>query len=268
LIGTTTENPKFAVNSTIISRCTIWELRPLSTEDCILIWQRVKKYYADKNRNVMLAKSAGELLFNRCSGDARKLITALDTIIEVLLAPDEGKILVEHVEAAIPQKHLVFDRSGNEHFDHASAYQNSIQNSDADGAVYWLVQWLTSGEDPTYVGRRMLVTAFEDCATNPQAATLAMAACYMAEKVGMPECGIGMVCATIVMAQSQRDKTAYRAYKAAMRDVQDGVTIQVPNEMRAGVGGYVPVGRQYVFRDIVEQGLRIARGEMGKEAGE
>lgn len=134
-----------------------------------------------------------------------------------------------------------------DHFDCAHCFQESIQHSDGNSAIYWLAKWLCSGEDPAYICRRMLITAFEDCASNPMAAVLAMAASYTTERTGMPECMIPMALATIEMASSDRDKTAYTAIKMAMYDVQNGTTVHVPDGMRAGTSGNIPIApRDYI----------------------
>ena len=177
------------------------------------------------------------------------MITAIETCVEVL--SDDGNIDVEHIDVAIPDKHLVFDVSGNEHFDLAHCYQEAIQNSDTDSAIYWLAKWLCSGEDPAYISRRMLVTAFEDCATSPSAWLSAMAACFAVERIGMPECMIPMSLATCEMGLSTRSKYAYNAIKEAMCDVQNNTTVHVPPELRAGTRGYVKaITKQYVKSTI------------------
>lgn len=244
LFGATTENPKFAINSTILSRCIVLETQPLSTTDLIQLMMRVKGYYKERGLKVQVSSEAALLLVTRCSGDARKLLTALETCIEVL---SDGNVQVEHVEVAIPSKHIVFDKAGQDHFDLAHCYQEAIQHSDGDSAIFWLAKWLASGEEPAYICRRMLITAFEDCASNPQAAVLAMAACFATERTGMPECMIPMALATVEMAKSDRDKSAYNAIKAAMHDVMNGVTVQVPEGMRAGTSGNIPTApRKYI----------------------
>ena len=245
LFGATTEKPQFAVNSTILSRCAIFETKPLDAAALVKMIKRVKKHYKELGRNIDVDKQAIKVLIGRCSGDARKLITALETIIEIL--SDDDFISIEHVEVAIPAKHLVFDAHGNEHFDLANCYQQSIQYSDADAAIYWLAKWVESGEDPSYICRRMLITAFEDCAGNPLAAPLAMAASYTTERTGLPECMIAMALATIEMAKSVRNKTAYNAIKEAISDVRNNTTIHVPPQLRAGTDGYIAaINKKYI----------------------
>lgn len=237
LFGATTEKPIFAVNSTLLSRCLVMEVKPLTKEDMLMLVVKVKNYYKKQDKSVTIHKEAAMRLVSRCSGDARKAITALETCIEILT--DDGIVAVEHIDVAIPDKHIVFDARGNDHFDLAHCYQESIQNSDVDAAIYWLAKWIASGEDPAYICRRMLITAFEDCSGNPFAPTTAMAACYATERTGLPECMIPMAQATVEMAMSRRNKAAYHAIKAAMNDINNGETVHVPPKLRAGSVGYV-----------------------------
>lgn len=245
LFGATTEQPRFAVNSTILSRCIVLEVKPLDMRSMIKVIKNVKDHYKQLGKIVDIDKDAAKILINRCSGDARKLITALELLIDVLA--DDGHITVDHVDIAIPDKHLVFDANGNDHFDLAHCYQQSIQYSDADAAIYWLAKWIHSGEDPAYICRRMLITAFEDCAGNPYAPMIAMAASYTVDKTGLPECMIPMALATIEMAKSDRNKTAYNAIHEAMSDVMNAQTIHVPQALRAGTSGYVAaINKKYI----------------------
>ena len=245
LFGATTERPKFAVNSTILSRCLSYEVKPLCKASMLKLLLKVKQYYTDQNKSVKIDSKTAELVINRCGGDARKLILTIETMVEIL--SDDGNLTIEHANLAIPDKHLVFDAHGNDHYDLAHCYQEAIQHSDANGAIYWLAKWIESGEDLAYICRRMLITAFEDCAGNPFAITTAMAACYTVEKTGLPEAMIPMAAATCEMAKSKRNKSAYNAIKSAMNDVKNKETIHVPPELRAGTTGYVyHVGKQYL----------------------
>ena len=257
LFGATTEKPKFAVNSTILSRAMMWEFKPLSDTDMVTLLKRVLKYYKVNNNQVSIDPIAARVLINRSSGDCRKLIMSMETIVEVLLESDKS-IVQLHVDAVIPEKHVVFDKSGNEHFDIACAYQNAIQNSQADDAIYWLAKWLNSGEDPAYIARRMLVSAFEDCAGNPLAPLLAHAACYATENIGAPECQIGMAYATIEMAKSKRNKCACRAISDAMKDVVNESTIHIPPELRAGESKHGSVHGRQINRQYVTNWVRDA----------
>lgn len=246
LYGATTENPKFSVNSTILSRSLVLETKSLSPRDLIKLIMKVKEYYKRKNINVRIDHDVARSLINRCGGDARKMITALEAAVEIV--SDDYCIDHEVLDQVIPSKHVVFDKAGSAHFDNAHCYQDAIQDSDENGAIYWLANWINSGEDPAYICRRMLISAFEDCSGNPFAITSAMAAAFTTERTGMPECMIPMAHATIEMARSKRNKTAFYAIHAAMADVQNGRTIDIPPEMRAGNNKY----RRIVTKRYVE----------------
>ncbi len=237
LFGATTENPKFAVNTTILSRSLVLEVRPLDPQGIVNLIKRVKRHYKEKGRPIVIEQDAAKLLITRTSGDARKTITVLETAIEIL--SDDGVVTVAHISQAMPSKHIVFDAHGNDHYDLAHCYQEAIQNSDVDAALYWLGKWVASGEDPAYICRRMLITSFEDAAGNPFAQTTAMAACFATERTGLPECLIPMSLATCEIAMSKRNKSAYNAIKAVMEDVENNVIVHVPPELRAGTSGYV-----------------------------
>lgn len=247
LFGATTENPKFSVNSTISSRCIILETKPLSKQESVKLISKVQKHY-----NTIIRfdpKQTLNTLLNRTNGDARKLITILEVCISVLNEKSsDTSISADMIDAVIPTKHLIFDSTGQDHYDLAHCYQEAIQNSDVNSAIYWLAKWLESGEDPAYICRRMLITAFEDCASNPNAIVLAMAAAFTTERTGMPECMIPMSLATCEMAQSDRDKSAYHAIKQAISDVKEGKTIAVPPELRSGTSGYVKMVNKEYFR--------------------
>jgi putative ATPase len=245
LIGLTVETARFAVIKALLSRCLILETKPIDNPSLVKLYKKVRDYYKDQGREVKIEKSVASKLLHRVSGDARKLILVMETLIEIMSNNDE--ISEESLELVMPNKHSYCDANGSEHFDLAHCYQEAIQHSQVDEAIYWLAKWLESGEDPAYICRRMIITAFEDCAGNPFAATTAMAAHYATERTGMPECMIPMATATCEMAMSKRNKSAYYAIKDAMRDVQHGETIYVPKHLRAGTSGYKGVlGKTYL----------------------
>lgn len=249
LFGATTENPKFAVNSTILSRSLVFETKALNEQDLINLIQRVKEYYKRKEINIKINKEAAKKLIIRCSGDARKMITAMEAAIDILAT--DYTVTEEIIDIVFPSKHVVFDKDGNSHFDSAHCYQDAIQDSDADGAIYWLAAWLNSGEDPAYICRRMLISAFEDCSGNPFAITSALAATLATERTGMPECMIAMAHATIEMAKSKRNKSAFYAIHSAMADVQNNRTVYILPHMRAGNNSYERIINKKYVKDFV-----------------
>jgi len=237
LIGLTVETARFAVIKALLSRCLILETKPLDNPALVALYKRVKDHYKTEGRTISIDKETVKKLIVRSSGDARKVIMVLETLIEIM--SDDGVIKDKDLDLVMPHKHLFCDALGSEHYDLAHCYQESIQNSDVNAAIYWLAKWIESGEDPAYICRRMLITAFEDCAGNPFAATTAMAASYTTERTGLPECMIPMALATCEMAMSRRNKSAYHAISSAVADVRDKATVHVPHGLRAGTMGYV-----------------------------
>lgn len=239
LIGLTVETARFAVIKALLSRCLILETKPLNDASLVTLYKRVRDYYKEQNKPITIKRDVIKKLIMRASGDARKIIMVMETLVEIM--SDNGHISESDLDLVMPHKHLFCDALGSEHFDLAHCYQEAIQHSEVNDALYWLAKWAESGEDPAYICRRMLITAFEDCAGNPFAATTAMAASYATERTGYPECMIPMALATCEMAMSKRNKSAYYAIQAALKDVQSKATVHVPPELRAGTSGYTRI---------------------------
>ncbi len=239
-IGMTVENAKFGVNKALLSRCMVQETVPINRDSLVTLYKKAKQYFKDRGVDVAIDKNIAATLIVRSNGDARKLIACMDTLVNVM-AYDTNVVTMDDLNSVIPTKNLFFDASGSERYDYAHCYQEAIQHSDVNGSIYWLAKWLSSGEDPAYICRRMLITSFEDCSSNPMAPLIAMAASYTTEKTGMPECMIPMAYATCEMAFSSRDKTAYHAIKEAFADIENGMSIDVPPELRAGTSGWLNV---------------------------
>jgi len=222
LIGATTENPFHSINSALLSRSHIFELYSLTeTELAKLVWK------GSKTLGIKIQAGALKHIIRIACGDARKAINTLDFAVELC----DGKELTEQdVKDIAPNKYMVFGKG--EHFDLASAYQGSIQASDADSAIYWLAKWLESGEDPRYIARRLMVSASEDAAGNPECAMVAHNAYVAACNIGRPECDIVLAHATILTAKAPRNKGVANAIWAAVSDVKRGRDEWVPKEMK------------------------------------
>ena len=233
LVGSTTEKPTFAVNSTLLSRLQVFELYPLTHKHMLLVIIKVIKYYRKQNKEIKIGKEAALKLIKRCSGDIRKLMIAMETIIEVLME-DSNEIDSYLIDVAIPNKFYFFDKLGNEHYDYAAAWQNSVQNSDADQAIYFLAKWLLSGESEKFIARRILISASEDACLNPNAALIANNTYIAAEQIGMPEFKILAAHATIEICNSPRDKIACNAINKAICDIENGEDVVDLGEMGAG----------------------------------
>jgi putative ATPase len=201
----------------------MYELEPLSQLSVLKVVLRGAA--ALKGRGIKMGKAAASQIARVARGDARRALCILEAAFNY-----EKVVTPETVKRVAPSKH--FALSDQEHFDFASAFQGSIQASDADSAVYWLAKWLESGEDPRYVARRLLVCAHEDAASTPMCAAVAHSAYVTAKEIGRPECDIALSHAAILIATSPRNKSALRAIAAALKDVRDGRDVEVPKSMR------------------------------------
>lgn len=233
IAGTTTEKPAHSVNPAILSRVLVFETKPFERVDMMKLIAKVFKYYKDKGKNVKVEPNAIVTLINRCSGDPRKLITVIETIVESLIEGD-NPMVEAMVDIVIPCKHLYLSPNGNEHFDNAKAFQVSIQHSDIDQALYFLGKWLLSGEDPRFIARRLMISASEDSPHSQMAQICALNAYIAARDIGYPECRILMALATIAIAKSQRDKFANDAIANVIYDIENGIDVMIPPELRAG----------------------------------
>jgi putative ATPase len=232
LVGATTENPYFAVNGPLVSRSLIFQFNPLTSKDLLKALQMGVKYYSSQNKKVKIDPQAAKYLVIMADGDARKILTALEFAVET---QDGEEVYVDEdiCRKVMPHKSVQFDRSGDEHFDLASAYQGSIQASDPDAAIYWLARWIESGEDIVYIGRRMFVAAAEDVGIgDPTCMSSAWAAYNACKVIGLPECALHLATATVHMATSPRNKSAACAFWTAQKDVKNSETVWIPPEMR------------------------------------
>ncbi len=237
LIGATTHNPFFFVNSPLVSRSQIFELRPLTEEDLLALLQRALadaerglgylKIFADENALSHLAKIA--------DGDARKALNSLE-IAALTTAPDADGVIrltLAVAEQSIQKKAVVYDGDGDAHYDTISAFIKSMRGSDPDAALYWLAKMIHAGEDPRFIARRIVICAAEDVGlADPMALVLANACLSAAEFVGWPEARIPLAEATVYIATANKSNSAYLAIDAALDDVRSGRTIAVPEHLR------------------------------------
>jgi len=237
LIGATTHNPFFFVNSPLVSRSQIFELRPLGEEELFSLLQRA---LADEERGLGFMKiSADENALHHLAkisdGDARKALNSLE-IAALTTAPGKNgvvKITLEVAEQSIQQKAVVYDGDGDAHYDTISAFIKSMRGSDPDAALYWLAKMIHAGEDPRFIARRIVICAAEDVGlADPMALVLANACLSASEFVGWPEARIPLAEATIYIATANKSNSAYLAIDAALADVKSGRTIAVPEHLR------------------------------------
>ncbi|GAB4311341.1 MAG: replication-associated recombination protein A [Candidatus Bipolaricaulota bacterium] len=229
-IGATTENPSFALRSALLSRAQLFVFEPLSEDDLRLLLDRAVGDERGYGGRVSLEVKAGDFLIRYADGDARRLLTALETAVGAL---GEGELSLAQVVAAVGKKAPRYDRAGEEHYNLISALHKSVRNSDVDAALYWLVRMLESGEDPRYVARRLVRMASEDVGlADPNALPLAVAAAQAVEQVGMPECELALAEAAAYLALVPKSNALYLACGEAKRDVAETVNEPVPLHLR------------------------------------
>jgi putative ATPase len=291
LIGATTENPTFALNSALNSRSTIFRLEPLEEADVLTLLRRAltdERGFADLD--IAVDDAALTHWARLCDGDARRALTALEVaVLSQTDAGDNGRIAIDLAcaEASIQGKAVVYDGTGDEHYDVASAFIKSMRGGDADAAVYWLARMLEAGEDPRFIARRIAILASEDVGNaDPAALGVAAAAWEITERVGMPECRHTLAHAAIYMACAPKSRACTDAIGAATEDVREGRTVPVPRRLRdprslgargecveADDGSYLGVERTYYrpgkmgFEDQIRRRLEQEDGGRERESG-
>jgi putative ATPase len=234
LIGATTLNPFFAINSPLLSRSQIFQFEPLSREEIKTVMNRALQ---DRERGlgrvrVNLSNEAADFLAEVSDGDARRVLNALE--IGVRSAPSEPvEFDLEMARDCIQRKLLEFDRTGDAHYDLASAFIKSMRGTDPDAAIYWMARMLESGEDPRFIARRMVICAAEDVGNaDPMALVLANAALQVSEFVGMPECQLPLAQAVTYIASAPKSNAATMAISEASQDVREQRTVVVPTHLQ------------------------------------
>jgi putative ATPase len=234
LIGATTQNPFFAINSPLLSRSQIFTFEPLTREQIKLLLQRA---LANSERGlgnipVHLHDDALDFLAEMSDGDARRALTALEVgVLSAESQPVDFTLAV--AQDSIQRKLLDFDPTGDTHYDLASAFIKSMRGSDPDAAIYWLARMLESGEDPRFVARRVVICASEDVGNaDPQALVVAVAAMQATEFVGLPECQLSLAQAVTYMATAPKSNASAMAIWKASEDVGKGRTLPVPEHLR------------------------------------
>jgi putative ATPase len=237
LIGATTHNPFFFVNSPLVSRSQIFELRPLSEEELFALLERA---LTDAERGLAYLKiqadeSALRHLAKIADGDARKALNALEIAALTTEPRNDGVVHIDltAAEQSIQKKAVVYDGDGDAHYDTISAFIKSMRGSDPDAALYWLAKMIHAGEDPRFIARRIVVHAAEDVGlADPMALVLANAAFQAAEFIGWPEARIPIAEATIYIATANKSNSTITAIDSAMKDVESGRTLAVPEHLR------------------------------------
>jgi len=237
LIGATTHNPFFYINSPLVSRSQVFQLEPLTPEHLVTLQKRA---LADKERGfgqlkTEVAEEALAHLATAADGDARRCLNALEIAVVTTPPGDDGVIRIDRAiaEESIQKKAVVYDADGDQHYDTISAFIKSMRGSDPDAALYWLAKMLYAGEDIRFIARRIVIAASEDVGmADPQALVVAVAAQQAVEFVGLPEAQIPLAQATVYLATAPKSNRAYTALLAARKEVQEGVTLAVPRHLR------------------------------------
>jgi putative ATPase len=248
LIGATTHNPFFFVNSPLVSRSQIFELRPLSEEDLSALLRRAleERERGLGHLKIQADEAAVKHLAKMADGDARKALNSLE-IAALTTHPDKDgtiHLTLPVAEQSIQKKAVVYDGDGDAHYDTISAFIKSMRGSDPDAALYWLAKMIHAGEDPRFIARRIVICAAEDVGlADPMALVLANTAMQAAEFIGWPEARIPLAEATVYIATAHKSNSAYRAIEAALEDVRSGRTLPVPEHLReAGYFGAQRLG--------------------------
>jgi putative ATPase len=237
LIAATVENPFFYVNSALLSRSQVFELKPLSENDILKLLHAALR---DKERglgnlDMHVDEDALAHIARMSDGDARKALSALE-IAALTTSPDEkGTVIVtvRTAEESIQKKVVVYDKKGDQHYDTISAFIKSMRGSDPDAAVYYLAKMLYAGEDPRFIARRIVICASEDVGeADPMALVIATSALRAVEFIGMPEARIPLAQATIYIANAPKSNACYRAIEAAMEDIGKEQTQEVPDRLK------------------------------------
>ena len=240
LIGATTENPYYEVNSALLSRTQVYELEPLSHEEMMVVVRRgLAEVGADASDEIV------DLIARRAGGDARNALN----IVELAHETAQGAITEQNVEDAARKRPVVYDGS-DAHYDFTSAFIKSMRGSDPDAAVYYLAAMLEGGEDARYIARRMIVLASEDIGNaDPRALLVAVAAAHAVEHVGLPEARLNLAQAAIYLAKAPKSNASYIALKEAIADVQEHGNVRPPKSLRdaSWYGRKLGHGKGYVY---------------------
>jgi putative ATPase len=256
LIGATTENPSFEVIAPLLSRSRVFRLEALEPSE---LKQVVERGLAEVNAR--MSADALDALLEGSRGDARVALNGLEAAAALAGGPAQGggEIALEHIERALQQRHLLYDRAGDQHYDIVSALIKSIRGSDPDAAVYWLARMLEAGEDPLFVARRLVISAAEDVGlADPQALPVAIAAQQAAHFVGMPEAVLPLTEAALYLALAPKSNSALTSYGAARELIEQTGNEAVPLHLRNAPTGLMKsmgYGKGYKYAHDFEGGV-------------
>jgi putative ATPase len=255
LIGATTENPSFEVNSALLSRCQVYVLKPLTEDDLIkLLQQALEKDEWLKTKKIELKET--EALITISGGDARKLLNLLELVVDALSKEKKIVITDDKVMTIAQQRIALYDKSGEQHYDIISAFIKSMRGSDPNGAIYWLARMIEGGEDVKFIARRMVVFASEDIGNaNPTALVLANAVFEAVNKIGYPEARIILAQGATYLASSHKSNASYMAIEEALALVREEGDLPVPLHIRNAPTGLMKklgYGKNYKYAHSYE----------------
>ena len=229
-IGATTENPSFALNSALLSRCQLFCFAPLDDASVRRLVESALRSPVGLDGRFALTDEATELLVALSDGDGRRALTTLELASSIA---EDGTIEAELIARAVQRKGLRYDRAGDEHYNVISALHKSVRNSDPDAALYWLARMIGGGEDPRYIARRLIRMASEDIGlADPGALEQAVAAWRAVEAIGLPECDLALAQATVYLATAEKSNALYRGMAEVVGEIRGRPIEEVPLHLR------------------------------------
>ena len=245
LIGSTTENPSFALTSAILSRAAVIELVNINEGDLISLLESALDSERGLQGKVQMSPEVLQLIASQSGGDARKALTVLETAANRVIRAGLTEIKTEDVSATMNKALNRYDATGDQHYDIISAFIKSVRGSDADAALHWLARMIVGGEDPRFIARRLVILASEDIGlADPNALVIANATMQVVAQIGMPEGRIPLASTTIYLALAPKSNRAYDAINTAIADVEGGLSPAVPRHLRSASMGKDP-GYEY-----------------------
>lgn len=236
LIGATTQNPSFEINSALLSRCKVFKFNSLSNQDIanLLVYTLKNKERGYGNKKIKISKDTIKFIAILSNGDARSALNTLEFCVKSANIKKDSSILIneDHVKEVL-QKTFLYDKSGEEHYNIISALHKSLRGSDIDASLYWLARMLEAGEDPLYIARRLVRFASEDIGLADTNALEQCVAVYNAcNFIGMPECNVILAQAVVYLAKAPKSNALYKAYNKVKKDVYETINYPVPLHLR------------------------------------
>jgi putative ATPase len=261
LIGATTENPSFEINAALLSRCRVFVLKALTTEDIVqLLHNALKSPQGLGDQRIGITEDMLEAIARFANGDARTALNTLEmAVLNGEISAEQTTVTREGLEQCISRKSLLYDKKGEEHYNIISALHKSMRNSDPDAALYWLSRMLEAGEDPLYVARRLIRFASEDIGmADSQALTLAVSAYQACHFNGMPECNVNLAHTVIYLSMAPKSNSAYVGYETCKEDALNSLAEPVPLVIRNAPTGLMKelhYGEGYKYAHETEERL-------------